>query len=739
MTSPEFDARQRRGDRSAYERYLAGMDASMRQKVALTAAHLLSSGRVADMGMGSGAGSQALAALYPSLSVVGVDMDPNMVQMAKEKYSRANLEFMVGDIAAAVFDDASLDGILDSSVLHHVTSFGGYVHDNAARCLEVQARALKPHGTLVVRDFVAPEAGPDVLLDVSDEDGDASSDPRTCSTAALLERFSREWRILSEKPGFALVRETVRPRAGFRRYRLGRREATEFVLRKDYREHWEAEVKEEYTYYSQNEFERVFASLGMRVLASTPFRNPWIVEHRFKGRIALYEREGRPLPWPPTNYFVVGEKVREGEGVGFRESETASPLAYLELTHYRDGRDGAVRDLARRPYVTVDVVPFFESAGDLNVIARMSYPRPILASRAVHSLDGSRPPHYVTEPLNVLLTDRSLGETVETLLAEQACIAPESVRGFVSGATYYPSPGGTQEEVRSVAVSVDPAFVKENIPNVSGFSTSGRVRAIAAEQVLRAAQVGALPDARLELCVYDLLLASGRTPAAWIGDDIQLSEAGPLARVLDPPILRQRPHRRVFRKVDRSQSAAFMTIRRSLFEELDTKGSVVASRPLEYVLPARHSLNTVACAVLARRDGAIYLGVADDDLPAAQCFVGNSELLVAPAWRIPADVASETTALSWVVKRLSEEYGLTTGRTYGLGGRYYPSAGMSPEVVHPMAVEVLAEEPGDLALYWIRLDSVATHRADLVDGHLRTVALRAAHALSLLSGDVTRS
>src|SRR5262249_41080122 len=122
-----------RGDRSDYERYLSGMEASMRQKVALTAAHLLCRGTIADMGVGSGSGSLALASLYPDLEVVGVDVDPNMVALAREKHRLPNLRFEVGDIATPVFPPGSLDGVFDSSVLHHVTSFGGYDHQAAAR------------------------------------------------------------------------------------------------------------------------------------------------------------------------------------------------------------------------------------------------------------------------------------------------------------------------------------------------------------------------------------------------------------------------------------------------------------------------------------------------------------------------------------------------------------------------------------------------------------------------------
>lgn len=702
----------------------------MRQKVALTAAHLLGVGRVADMGMGSGAGSHALAQLHPSLHVVGVDLDPSMVALAREKYLAPNLSFVVGDIAEEVFPEGTLDGVLNSSVLHHVTSFNGYRHDAAGAAMRVQARALRVHGTLVVRDFVAPEPSK-VMLDVRDDDGDASEDPRTCSTAALLERFAREFRSLHAEPGFALEPEGS-PSKGVRRYRLSHRHAVEFLLRKDYRTDWESEVKEEYCYFTQAEFEACLAGLGMRVLASTPITNPWIVRNRFEGRVALTDLSGHSLPWPATNTLVVGEKVAPGEGVRFVEGEAAPSPGFLEMTAYRDRQDGGVRDLVRRPNATIDVVPWFSLGGDLFVVARMSYPRAILASeaQAVPSLDGARAPHYVTEPLNVLQTDRSLGETVERMLESHAGILPHRLRGFSPGGTYYPSPGGTQEEVRSVLVEIDPVLVQETIPNVSGFSTSGRVRAIEAEQVLRAAQVGGLPDARLEMNVYDLLLDHGKRPGAWLGEELLVREVERLSATTDFESLERRPSRRRFERA--TEGAGYLELCARRFDELERDGNVVASQVLEYVVPRTRSTTSVACALLARRGDAVYLGVHDDDLPAAQCFLGNSQLLVAPAWRLPRDVRFVHDARRFVAERLLAEYDVRAGTIWDLGGRYHPSAGLSPEVVYPMAVEILADGPAARALCWVPLASVGAHRDDLLDGHLRIVALRAAHALGVL-------
>ncbi|HKF59487.1 MAG TPA: class I SAM-dependent methyltransferase, partial [Blastocatellia bacterium] len=125
MNSDQYQ-KQDRGNKAAYEAYFAGMDASVQQKIALTTAHFPTSGKVADMGCGSGRGTYDLGCLYQDLEIVGVDVNPVSVERAAEMYTRPNVRFVAGDISDMVFPPESLDGILDSSVLHHVTSFNGY-------------------------------------------------------------------------------------------------------------------------------------------------------------------------------------------------------------------------------------------------------------------------------------------------------------------------------------------------------------------------------------------------------------------------------------------------------------------------------------------------------------------------------------------------------------------------------------------------------------------------------------
>lgn len=128
--SPRYDA-QHRGEAARYESYFAGMDRTMRQKLAFVGAHFLldPGARVADMGCGSGSGTYEMALLNPQIHVIGVDINPESIRIAPAKLQRPNLEFKVGDVAKAIFADHPLDGVLSSSTLHHVYTFNGYSRD----------------------------------------------------------------------------------------------------------------------------------------------------------------------------------------------------------------------------------------------------------------------------------------------------------------------------------------------------------------------------------------------------------------------------------------------------------------------------------------------------------------------------------------------------------------------------------------------------------------------------------
>jgi hypothetical protein len=346
------------------------------------------------------------------------------------------------------------------------------------------------------------------------------------------------------------------------------------------------------------------------------------------------------------------------------------------------------------------------------------------------ALDGSKSPQYVTEPMTVVQDDLPVAQTIEEALADRAGIAPTSIRRFEPGPAFYPSPGGVREEIRTCIVEIDPLFVQPSVPDSSGFSASGRIAAIEATQLLRAAQVGGIADSRLELGVHALLRRRGRSPGAWIGERITLRDAAiPVGTSTDE--LRARPPRRAFVRDD-AQPGSFLEVRTAAFDELSAAGDVLHTRTLQYVVPRTRGLNTVAVAVLRRAGDRVWIGLADEDRPAAQCLSGHSDLWVAPAWRLPKNIGGMRAARAWIAAQLRRAHGIESGEVFELGGRWHPSSGTTPEIVFPMAIEVTAERGGTWPLAWVELKSLLDADDVLRDGHTRVVAWRAAHALGLL-------
>jgi len=337
--------------------------------------------------------------------------------------------------------------------------------------------------------------------------------------------------------------------------------------------------------------------------------------------------------------------------------------------------------------------------------------------------------------------DKPIAQGVEGELEDSAHLAPDTIRRVLSGTTYYPSPGGLQEEVRSIFVEVGPSFDDVPLVGVSPFSTSGRIRPIEAQQALRAAQVGGLADARLELNVRSLLARLGRAHGPWIGDaPASIAEAPALAPdVTSLAALAARPSRRMFRAARRRGGEPFLALRARRFEELDAEGRVVSEAVLELAVPRTRSATTVATAAVARIGGVLHLGLDDDDFPAAQCFHGSSEMLVTPAWRLPREVLATLAPIratqAFVRGRYRDEHGLEVAEIVELGGRYFPSAGVTPEVVHPWLVVIAGHVEGAMAkrrLRFVPLTDAVSAADGFVAGHLRVAVWRAASILGLV-------
>jgi len=748
---------QARGSTDAYAAYYAGMDRSMQQKVALTTAYFPVHGVLADMGCGSGSGSFDLACLHQDLVVIGVDVAPESVDHARAHYQRPNLQYRLGDIADPLFPPESLDGILNSSVFHHLTSFNGFALNEVRRALDNQTAALKPGGVLIIRDFVIPRGASEVLLDLPARDGarsDLGSSPSDLSTAALFERFAAEWRSSQNLDRSVPYRRIGSLRPGWVRYQLSHRAACEFVLRKDYRQHWEAECREEYTYFSQAEFEAELRQRELRLLLSVELRNPWIVENRFRGRFFLYDLDERPLPFPPTNYIIVGEKVRRGAGVSFAVRTAGAPSsasqkqpAFLRLSVYQHQETGRCIELVERPNPVVDLIPWFRADGRVFVIGKQGFPRPLVcAAWDSPNLDNAHVAGYLTEPLTAICpvpqNTPLTPEMLQSLLAQRAGIPASSVRALEEGLQYFTSPGGLNERVTSYLIELMASGGEAGVwrrfpdetPNYTAFSSAGRVRPLLATQLLRAAQVGGLLDARLELNTYHLLRLLGEPLGPWIGAEIELREQGRAEGLLseeDVPRVLSPPPRAVF--VPRlQQESRFLEVRTAEILEMDTAGQLLASTTLEHASPRPTSTNTLSALPVLRVEGEVFVGLELRDLPAVQAFTGRSRFATNPAWRLPRSVQDLDQVEPWLAQQLAMQFGGRLLRVWPLGGKYYPAPGATSEVVYPLAAEVDAQSVWHTALSFLPLRPLLRQRFLIEDGHLLIALWRLSHAVGLL-------
>lgn len=101
---------------------------------------------VLDVGCGTGAVLELLNGEYPNKRLVGLDLTPGMIGVARAK-QLDNVRFVVGDAEALPFGSQSFDAVLCSNSFHH------YPHPE--KFFSGAARVLRPGGRLILRDYTS--------------------------------------------------------------------------------------------------------------------------------------------------------------------------------------------------------------------------------------------------------------------------------------------------------------------------------------------------------------------------------------------------------------------------------------------------------------------------------------------------------------------------------------------------------------------------------------------------------
>lgn len=98
-----------------------------------------------DLACGTGDVAFALAQRYPQGTVCGVDLTPEMLEIARARNRFPNVSLQLGDMHQLPFDSASVDIVTGSYALRNAPSLG-------VALAEVQ-RVLRPGGTAAFLDF----------------------------------------------------------------------------------------------------------------------------------------------------------------------------------------------------------------------------------------------------------------------------------------------------------------------------------------------------------------------------------------------------------------------------------------------------------------------------------------------------------------------------------------------------------------------------------------------------------
>lgn len=116
--------------------------------------------KVLDLGCGTATLTILLKKTYPDAEIIGLDGDPEILEIAMSKIKKENLDIHLdnGMSFELPYKDNSFDIVVSSLMFHHLT------HENKIRTFKEIYRVLKDNGELYFVDFGKPHNVPMQLI-----------------------------------------------------------------------------------------------------------------------------------------------------------------------------------------------------------------------------------------------------------------------------------------------------------------------------------------------------------------------------------------------------------------------------------------------------------------------------------------------------------------------------------------------------------------------------------------------
>jgi SAM-dependent methyltransferase len=730
--SPDFEGSAR--DRIAY---FKEMDRSMPMKIG----HLLGAfprkGILWEPGTGSGGQAAGYAAFYPELLVVGTDLDYQSIRHAQSNYALGNLVYMHGDAMSPDFPSSFIDAVEDSSMGHHLVSYGKSGSDFNEQNIEIYrrqvARVLKPGGYYAMRDFVAPDWPSTVRVYLSTEPGQKSG-YGALSKAELFEDFIKNFRSHDYPEGAEVVRGQTS--AGMQSFEAPGEFVANFMLRLQYTDNWEAEMREQYTYYTQQEHLDSLTRLDFRVDFAQPFHNPWIEANWWQPEtVHVQTLQGEVLDLPPTNLILYARKLRDFE-VKSLQVTRVEPVdmsnSWMKLRRFKNNDSNSEYDLIAVPGLTKTFIPF-ETTRDGNFIfLNTDVERPALEYyRMLTQLDSTTYSGVNTEGFSKVFPDPnvSVQDAFAQVLEQKALTTfdEQSRRSvqFNKAAEFFPSPGTSDELVGTY-------FVDMGDHGSSNVFAEGQAKRVEINQFIASANLGAIPDGRLQVAAYQLSIDQKWPIAAWFGETFEPVNQSVMAVDLSPSyatVVSKKDRRISWREASVDSEGGYLSFEKVFYDRVLQSGKT-EEQSFEFARPSKFSVNTVSALPYFVSGGELYVGFESYSLPSFQARGFDSVQAVVPAFRLPNKVQDRIGLRLETERRLVEQFQIK-GSLKGLGEGYFSSPGQTPEKIFPYAIEVNALEVAQ-GIRFVAWSDLKSELKSVKDLHTLVSIYRLVHALGKL-------